>query len=210
MSEVGVRGRWHLQAAKTATFCSFGVRPHSAGPTCARLRSDPTPPIRLVLVWGQTPLRRSDLKSVMPAGSKLGRHASPGVSAHHGIPVGVSTTGPPLEMPTFSRTLKYAKRAMRFRCPNCGVGKVRRGWGSVHERCSNCNYRFARSGAGDLTRAMFCNFPIAGFLFALCCNGGRGDVASCALRRGDVYRCGRRGARANAVVSVFAKDVVDG
>ena len=33
VTEVGVRGRWHLQAAKTATCCSFGVRPHSAGPT---------------------------------------------------------------------------------------------------------------------------------------------------------------------------------
>ena len=109
-----------------------------------------------------------------------------------------------------SRTLKYAKRAMRFRCPNCGVGKVRRGWGSVHERCSHCNFKFARSGAGYLTGAMFCNFPIAGFLFASCCNGGRGDVASCALGRGDVYRRGRRGARANAVVSVFATDVADG
>ena len=36
----------------------------------------------------------------MPAGTKLGRRAIPGVLAHHGIPGGVSATGTPLEMPT--------------------------------------------------------------------------------------------------------------
>jgi len=104
----------------------------------------------------------------MPAGSKLGRKHTLGVSAHEGIPSGVGTTETPLEMPTFKRTMMYAGRALRFRCPNCGVGKVMRGWGSVNERCSLCNFKFARSGPEYFTGAMFCNFLIAEFLFASC------------------------------------------
>lgn len=80
----------------------------------------------------------------------------------------VGTTESPLEMPTFKRVTLFAGRAIRFRCPNCGVGKVMRGWGTVNERCSHCHFKFARSGAEYFTGAMFCNFMIAEFLFATC------------------------------------------
>jgi uncharacterized protein (DUF983 family) len=76
------------------------------------------------------------------------------------------TTETPLEMPTFGRALVFAGRALRLRCPNCGQGKVLGNWGKVLPRCSECNYRYERSGPGYFTGAMFCNFLIAEFLFA--------------------------------------------
>ncbi|MBC8087070.1 MAG: DUF983 domain-containing protein [Phycisphaerae bacterium] len=79
---------------------------------------------------------------------------------------GHGTTESPLEMPSFKRTTLYMGRALRFRCPNCGEGKVLGGWGAVRERCSHCNLRFERSGPEYFTGAMFCNFLIAEFLFA--------------------------------------------
>ena len=78
------------------------------------------------------------------------------------------TTESPLEMPTFKRTLVYAGRALRLRCPNCGQGKVLGGWATVVARCTHCNFRYERSGPGYFTGAMFCNFLIAEFLFASC------------------------------------------
>ena len=81
---------------------------------------------------------------------------------------GTGTTETPLEMPTFRRALLFAGRAVRLRCPNCGVGKVLGGFGTVRDRCSECHFRFARSGPEYFTGAMFCNFLIAEFLFATC------------------------------------------
>ena len=81
---------------------------------------------------------------------------------------GLGTTESALEMPTFKRTLMLAGRALRLRCPHCGVGKVMRGWGTVNTRCSHCNFKFERSGAEYFTGAMLCNFFIAEFLFATC------------------------------------------
>jgi uncharacterized protein (DUF983 family) len=78
------------------------------------------------------------------------------------------TTETPLEMPTFRQTLVYAGRALRRRCPYCGVGKVLAGWGTVAARCTNCNFRFERSGPGYFSGAMLCNFLIAEFLFGAC------------------------------------------
>ena len=77
-----------------------------------------------------------------------------------------ATTETPLEMPTFRRALLLAGRALRLRCPNCGQGRVLAAWGTVRERCEQCNYQFERSGPGYFTAAMFCNFLIAEFLFA--------------------------------------------
>ena len=102
----------------------------------------------------------------MSAGHKLARSQTAGVL--DGTPGGVGTTESPLEMPTLKRTMRYAGRAIRFRCPNCGVGKVMRGWATVNDRCSHCQLKFARSGAEYFTGAMFCNFLIAEFLFATC------------------------------------------
>lgn len=91
------------------------------------------------------------------------------MSAHNVLGEGIGGTGnteTPLEMPSFKRTLLYASRAARLRCPNCGDGKVLGGWGSVLERCSHCHLRFARSGPEYFTAAMLCNFLIAELLFA--------------------------------------------
>ena len=104
----------------------------------------------------------------MPASRRMVNKNEPDGAVFSGVPSGVGTTETPLEMPTLKRTLMYASRAIRFRCPNCGVGKVMRGWGTVKERCSNCHFKFARSGSEYFSGAMFCNFMIAEFLFATC------------------------------------------
>jgi uncharacterized protein (DUF983 family) len=36
-------------------------------------------------------------------------------------------------------------RALRLRCPRCGVGKMFRGMFSMNERCPNCNLRYERA-----------------------------------------------------------------
>lgn len=81
---------------------------------------------------------------------------------------GAGNSETPMEIPSFRRTLLLTKRALSFRCPHCGVGKVVRSWGAVNERCSHCNFRFARSGAEYFTGAMLVNFIIAELLFAVC------------------------------------------
>ena len=103
----------------------------------------------------------------MPAGPNLGHNRPLGIPKRD-IHSSVGTTESALEMPSFKRILLYAGRAIRFRCPHCGVGKVMRGWATVNERCSLCNLKFARSGPEYFTGAMFCNFLIAEFLFASC------------------------------------------
>lgn len=36
-------------------------------------------------------------------------------------------------------------RAIRLRCPRCGVGKLFRGWFRMHPRCTACGLRFERA-----------------------------------------------------------------
>ena len=115
------------------------------------MQASETPPAE------QSPAPRAPLAGASASGRDLGE----GIG-------GFGTSESPLEMPTFRRTLLLAGRAIRFRCPNCGVGKVMGRWGKTVDRCSHCNYRFARSGPEYFTGAMFCNFLIAEFLFATC------------------------------------------
>lgn len=110
---------------------------------------------------GAPPEKDRDQRVLIGITETSGRHLGEGLG-------GLGTTESPLEMPTFRRTMLYAGRAIRFRCPNCGVGKVMGRWGKAVDRCSNCNFRFARSGPEYFTGAMFCNFLIAEFLFATC------------------------------------------
>ena len=115
----------------------------------------------------------------MPVNDNPGTHNKTTERALHGVTDtsgryvgegvgGSGTSETPLEMPTFRRTMLHAGRALRFRCPYCGVGKVMGRWGKTVERCSHCNFRYARSGPEYFTGAMFCNFLIAEFLFATC------------------------------------------
>lgn len=65
------------------------------------------------------------------------------------------TTESALEMPSIARALRVMSRALRLRCPNCGVGRVLAGFDSVHERCSGCGFRFCRSDDNYFSGAMF-------------------------------------------------------
>ncbi len=64
-------------------------------------------------------------------------------------------------------------RALRLRCPNCGIGRVLaplrpgRTWGAVLERCSGCGFRFERSDDGYFSGSMLTNLAIAEGLFAI-------------------------------------------
>ena len=51
-------------------------------------------------------------------------------------------------------------RALRLRCPWCGVGPLFAGWFRMHERCSGCGLRFERE-AGYFTGAMYVNYVLA-------------------------------------------------
>lgn len=36
-------------------------------------------------------------------------------------------------------------RALRLRCPRCGVGELFRGWFTMHERCAECGLKYERA-----------------------------------------------------------------
>jgi uncharacterized protein (DUF983 family) len=65
------------------------------------------------------------------------------------------TTESALEMPTVARTLRAMGRALRLRCPNCGVGRVLAGFDTVRDHCSGCGFRFTRSDDNYFSGAMF-------------------------------------------------------
>ncbi len=59
------------------------------------------------------------------------------------------------------------KRGFTKRCPNCGGGKLYRGWFQMVDRCPTCGLRFERE-PGFFTGAYLINFAITeGFLFVL-------------------------------------------
>lgn len=70
-------------------------------------------------------------------------------------PKGDRTTESALAMPSATRALVLASRALRLRCPNCGKGRVLKGFNEVHERCAVCGFRYARSDDDYFSGAMF-------------------------------------------------------
>ncbi|CAN5530988.1 hypothetical protein BH09GEM1_BH09GEM1_00680 [soil metagenome] len=70
-------------------------------------------------------------------------------------PKGHRTTESALDMPSASRALLLASRAMRLSCPNCGKGRVLKGFNEVHEQCTVCCFRYARSDDDYFSGAMF-------------------------------------------------------
>lgn len=50
-------------------------------------------------------------------------------------------------------------RALRLRCPKCGVGQLYRNWTRMHERCSHCNLRIQRDG-GYYLGATYINYGL--------------------------------------------------
>ncbi|MDQ6738636.1 MAG: DUF983 domain-containing protein [Gemmatimonadota bacterium] len=70
-------------------------------------------------------------------------------------PKGDRTTESALDMPSASRALLLASRAMRLRCPNCGKGHVLKGFNEIHDRCTSCTFRYCRSDDDYFSGAMF-------------------------------------------------------
>ncbi len=50
-------------------------------------------------------------------------------------------------------------RALRLRCPKCGVGKMYRSFAKMNNRCSNCDLRIARPG-GYYLGSVYVNYGI--------------------------------------------------
>lgn len=58
-------------------------------------------------------------------------------------------------MPSAGRVLRIALRALRLRCPNCGRGPILASFNAVHDHCSACGFRYARSDDDYFSGAMF-------------------------------------------------------
>jgi uncharacterized protein (DUF983 family) len=80
---------------------------------------------------------------------------------------GAQTTESALALPSFTHLLRLMGRALRLRCPNCGVGAVLRPWATVIDRCSHCGFRFTRSSDSYFSGAMLANLAVAEGLFAV-------------------------------------------
>lgn len=82
------------------------------------------------------------------------------------------STDSALYIPSLGRGALLLGRALRLRCPHCGGGAVLQGWhprqwGTAHEQCEGCGFRFARSDERYFAGAMICNLLLAELLFAL-------------------------------------------
>src|SRR5689334_10482079 len=79
----------------------------------------------------------------------------------------VRTTESPLDLPTIGRAWAIAVRALRLRCPHCGVGAVLASWAAVRERCTGCGLRFKRSDDNYFSGAMFFGLIMGEAVFAV-------------------------------------------
>ncbi len=81
------------------------------------------------------------------------------------------TTESALAMPSAARALLLASRAMRLRCPNCGNGRVLKGFNEVHDRCASCSFRYSRSDDDYFSGAMFFGLMIGETMAVLVIGG---------------------------------------
>ena len=80
---------------------------------------------------------------------------------------GATTTESALAVPSFRQLFRLMGRALRLRCPNCGVGAVVRPWATVIDKCTHCGFRFTRSADSYFSGAMLANLAVAEGLFAV-------------------------------------------
>ncbi len=78
-----------------------------------------------------------------------------------------ATTDSAMAFPAWRHLFRLIGRAIRLRCPNCGVGAVLRPYATVHEHCGVCGFRFTRSADSYFSGAMLTNLAVAEGLFAL-------------------------------------------
>ncbi|HYW50266.1 MAG TPA: hypothetical protein VE861_06660, partial [Gemmatimonadaceae bacterium] len=80
---------------------------------------------------------------------------------------GAQTTESAMAVPTWRQLFRLIGRALRLRCPNCGVGAVLRPYATVNDHCTHCGFRFTRSTDSYYSGAMLTNLAVAELLFAL-------------------------------------------
>jgi uncharacterized protein (DUF983 family) len=80
---------------------------------------------------------------------------------------GTRTTESELAFPAWSQLFRLMGRAVRLRCPNCGIGYVLRPYATVNPHCSHCGFRFTRSTDSYFSGAMLTNLAVAEGLFAV-------------------------------------------
>ena len=83
------------------------------------------------------------------------------------MPAVGATTESALAVPSFRQLFTLMGRALRLRCPHCGIGSVLRGYATVNDRCTHCGFRFTRSNDSYFSGAMLTNLAVAEGLFAV-------------------------------------------
>jgi uncharacterized protein (DUF983 family) len=61
---------------------------------------------------------------------------------------------------------RFSGRALRKRCPQCGEGKLFRGFARLHERCPHCGLVYRRE-SGSQTGAMYISAAVSELFAAL-------------------------------------------
>lgn len=57
-------------------------------------------------------------------------------------------------------------RALRLRCPRCGIGKLFTGWFTMQERCSECRLKFQRA-PGYYLGSIYINYGLTAVLITV-------------------------------------------
>lgn len=65
------------------------------------------------------------------------------------------------------RTARMLGRALRLRCPNCGVGRMFRRWVHMLPHCSNCAFRFDRGESDYFIGAYTINLIVAELMIVI-------------------------------------------
>ncbi len=65
--------------------------------------------------------------------------------------------------PEFNVTLG---RALRLKCPRCGVGRLFSGWFGMHRRCPQCALRFER-GPGYFLGSAYVNYGLTSLILTV-------------------------------------------
>ncbi|HEY8485297.1 MAG TPA: DUF983 domain-containing protein [Longimicrobiales bacterium] len=62
------------------------------------------------------------------------------------------------------RAVRYLRRALKLRCPHCGVGRMFSSWLGMRERCTVCGLRFDRGESDHFIGAYLINLIVAELL----------------------------------------------
>ncbi|HYW50825.1 MAG TPA: DUF983 domain-containing protein [Gemmatimonadaceae bacterium] len=92
---------------------------------------------------------------------------APRVPEHVAFGPGATTTESAMAVPSWRQLFRLMGRALRLRCPHCGIGAVLRPYATVNDHCAHCGFRFTRSSDSYYSGAMLTNLAVAEGLFAI-------------------------------------------